>query len=148
MGLPTYASIVRVLRGVRHMQLRCHEGGPDCDAGSLAKLIAERHKSTKGGGDTGNGARLSGLNISNNDCSQHRASFDDDQADQTVRAKPRSGLESEASGAYDHGYIESPDRCGIDPDEELGRLVVAACSDFFAQLESKQVDRTDDHVGC
>ena len=38
---------------------------------------------------------------------------------------------------YDYWHIASVDHGVIDPEDELGRLVVAACKNFFAQLESK-----------
>lgn len=39
--------------------------------------------------------------------------------------------------AHDYWHIERAD-CGvIDPQDEQGRLIVAACKDFFAQLESR-----------
>ena len=39
--------------------------------------------------------------------------------------------------AHDHWHIERADRGVIDPQDEQGRLIVAACKDFFARLESR-----------
>ncbi len=39
--------------------------------------------------------------------------------------------------AHDYWHIERADRGGIDPQDEQGRLIVAASKNFFAQLESR-----------
>ena len=38
--------------------------------------------------------------------------------------------------AHDYWHIERADRGVIDPKDEQGRLIVAACKDFFAQLRA------------